>query len=51
MTGILEAWRRKDCEGGWARLPDLLHLGVNGQEVSLTVNLLIDLTPDQRDQT
>jgi len=51
LTGILKARRRKDCEGGWARLPDLLHLGVNSQEVSLTVNLLIDLTPEQRDQT
>ena len=50
LTWLLEAGRGEDGEGGGAGLPDLLDLRVDGQEVSLAVNFLVDLTPDQRCQ-
>ena len=50
LTFLLEAGRRENCEGGGTWLPDLLDLRVDGQEVGLAVNLLIDLSPDQGGQ-
>ena len=49
-TRDLEVGRRKDGEGGGCGLSDLLDLRVYGQEVSLAVNLLIDLTADKGGQ-